>query len=76
MMKPFEVWEVPEVCFMEDMDNSMDEMVDEELEQLQELSQINEGWIVCDVPPMVRFDHEQECWNINWPNITCNTSGT
>ena len=60
MMAPFEVWEVPEVCPLESMDDSMDDVMDQELEQLQKLSQLDDDWVVCDIPPMVRFDHEQE----------------
>ena len=34
MQKPFEVWEAPEVCFVDDMDESIDEVVDADRKSL------------------------------------------
>ena len=53
MTKHFKVWEAPEVGFVEGMDDPMEEFVDEEL------LTINEGWIICEVPPM-EYENEYD----------------
>ena len=51
-----EMWEAPGVCVLEDMDDNMGEFKD------IELITANKGWIQCEHPPIVRFDHEQMQW--------------
>ena len=49
-----EVWEAGEICVLDDEDEGGDDPMDEELDVLAH------GWLPVELPPMHRFDHEQD----------------